>query len=136
MAYVPSADGNLFAIHPENGKTVWRTAVGGVNDVVLTDPFLYVTAGGVIHCFNAATGQILWEQDLNLPEISSPVLYGNWLAVIATKGQLYFLNRLTGDIHHSWHVKGGSYGDPVVNDNLLYVLSNAARLYAFEFKGE
>lgn len=134
LAYVTSADGNLFALEPETGNTVWSIPVGSVNDVVLVEPFLYVTAGGVVHCFRSENGQSLWEQDLNLPETSSPVIYGNWLATVATKGQIYFIHRLTGDILHSWHVKGGSYSDPVLQGRRLYLLSNASRLYAFEFK--
>lgn len=134
LAYVTSADGKLFALDSKDGTIVWQANAGSVNNVVLQEPYLYVAAGGVVHCFSSESGESLWEQDLQLPEISSPAIYGQWLVVVATKGKAYFLDRLTGDIRHSWFVKGGALSDPVIDGNHLYLLSNASRLYQFEFK--
>jgi len=135
LAYVASADGKFFALDPRTGQSVWQVPVGSVNDAVLQDGFLYVTAGGVTYCFRGDNGQTVWEQALEeVDESSSPVVYGKWLAVVATKGKIYFLDRETGDIKRSWFVKGGSYSDPVLQGNRLFLLSNASRLYSFEFK--
>lgn len=134
LAYVTSADGRLFALDPASGEIVWKASIGSVNNASLSGSYLYVSAEGVVYALKADTGEILWEQDLQLPEISSPVLYQNWIAVVATKGKLYFLNRKTGDITFSLHVRGGSYGDPVVKGDQLYLLSNASRLYAYKFE--
>ena len=133
-AYVTSADGGLYALNPWNGDIFWQAPVGGVNEVALADAHLYATAGGVLYSFQKASGKILWEQDLEVPEVSSPVIYENRLAAVATKGRAFFLDRLTGDILYSWYVRGGSYSDPVLDGKRLYILSNAGRLYAFEFK--
>ena len=132
--YVSSADGKLFAFNPQNGAVVWEAPIGGVNDAVVADSFLYVTAGGVVYCLQAKNGQTLWEQDLQLPEISSPAVYKDWIVVAATKGRAYFLDRKNGDILYSWYVRGGSYSDPVVDGNQVFILSNAARLYSFQFR--
>lgn len=134
VAYVSSADGRLFALNPQNGQILWDADVGGVNDAFFAEPFLYVTAGGVVYCFKAKSGEILWEQDLEIPESSSPVVYKDWLVVVATKGRAYFLDKNSGDILYSWYVRGGSYSDPVMEGKRVYILSNAGRLYAFEFK--
>lgn len=134
LAYLASADGKLFALHPGDGSVVWQAQTGGVNEAAPADSFLYATADGIIHCFQADTGQILWEQDLQVPELSSPAVYGPWLVVVATQGKMYFLDRKTGDITNFWHVKGGSFSDPVMDGKWLYLLSNSARLYRFEFK--
>lgn len=135
-AYVTSADGGLFAFRPQDGTILWRSPVGGVNDVVIADPYLYVTAKGIVYCFQRESGKILWEQDLQIPEISSPAVYQNWLVVVATKGRLFVLDRNSGDIVYRWYVRGGSYGDPVIDGNRVYLLSNASRLYAFQFRGD
>lgn len=133
-AYVTSADGQLFAFHPQTGAIFWQAPVGSVNDVALADPYIYVAARGIVYCLQKETGQVLWEQDLDTAEISSPVIYRDWLAVVATKGRIFFLDRNSGDILYRWYVRGGSYADPVAAGNRLYLLSNAGKLYAFQFR--
>lgn len=134
LAYLTSADGKLFALNPNDGSIVWQAQSGGANEVAVADSFLYVTADGVVSCFKAESGQILWEQDLQVPGLSSPAVYGPWLVVAATQGKMFFLDRNTGDIVNFWHVKGGSFSDPLLDGQWLYLLSNSARLYRFEFK--
>lgn len=133
LAYVSSTDGKLFALNPENGKTAWQAEAGGVNNAFVSDSFLYTTQGGKVSCFEAKTGNILWEQSLEVPEFSSPIVYKDWVVVSATKGKTYFLDKKGGDVLYSWYVRGGSYGDPVLADNQIYLLSNASRLYDFQF---
>lgn len=133
IAYIASADEKLFAINPANGTTLWEAPIGGANTLAFEDPYLYATAQGVVHCLKADSGEIVWEQNLDIPELSSPVLYGPWLASASTKGPLYFLNRMNGDVYQSWHVKGGSLSQPILQGKRLYLLSNTGRLYSFEF---
>lgn len=134
LAYVTSADQKLFALNPANGEIIWTAPIGSVNDVAFAEPFLYVSAGGVIYCLKADSGEVSWEQQLNHPALSAPAIYDKWLAVVAAKGEIFFFDRQGGDLYHSWHVKGGSYSDPIVEGNFLYLLSNASRLYGFEFR--
>ena len=134
LAYVSSAEGRMFALNPKTGEIVWEAPFGGVNDAALADDLLYVTAGGVVYCVKAASGEQIWEQALDIPGISSPALYDKWLAVVATKGKIYFVDRINGDVLYGYYVKGGSYSSPIMVENRLYLLSNASRLYAFQYK--
>ena len=133
VAYVTSADNHLFALNPNNGETLWIAPMGNVNNALLYKDALYVTANGIVYSLKPDSGEIVWEQNLNVAEISSPAAYGEWLTVVATKGKTYFLDRNKGDILHSWFVKGGSYSDPILLENRVFLLSNASRLYSFEF---
>lgn len=132
-AYVSSADNRFFALNPANGEILWEAPMGNVNNALLYEDFLYVTANGIIYALKPDSGEMVWEQNLKVPEISSPAVYGKWLAVVATNGKVYFLDRIKGDILHGWFVKGGGYSDPVFSGNRLFLLSNASRLYSFEF---
>ena len=133
VAYVSSADNHFFALNPNSGAILWEAPMGNVNNALLYNEALYVTSSGIVYSLKPDSGEILWEQNLEVAEISAPAVYGNWLTVVATKGKTYFLDRNSGDILHSWFVKGGSYSDPILSENRLFLLSNASRLYGFEF---
>ncbi|MDO8494160.1 MAG: PQQ-binding-like beta-propeller repeat protein [Deltaproteobacteria bacterium] len=133
-AYLMTADGKLFAINPANGSVYWTAPYGGVDHLVMADTFIYGTSGSKIFALQKEGGETAWEQELPLSALSAPAVRGDVLTVAATKGKVYFLNRLTGDIDYSWHTRGGSYSDPVTDQNHVYILSNAARLYSFRYK--
>ncbi len=133
-AYVSSADGKFFALDPKTGESVWETPFGGVNNATVSGDILYVTAGSTVYAVRAESGEPIWEQNLDIPGVSAPVIYDKWLSVVATKGKIFFLDKMQGDILYGYYVKGGSYSDPIMDQNRLYILSNASRLYAFQYK--
>lgn len=134
LAYLSSADGKFYALNPENGQTVWEVPVGSVNSAALAGNNLYLAAGGILYSFEADSGKTIWEQNFEVTEISSPAIYEKWIAVVATQGKIYVLDRQSGDVLFSWFVKGGGFSNPVISDNQLFLLSNASRLYSFKFK--
>jgi outer membrane protein assembly factor BamB len=75
----------LVAIKPDGqgdvtkSKIVWQTREGAyyVPSPVCKDSFLFTTmTTGKVHCIEAATGKILWTEDLGL-QYSSPVVADN-----------------------------------------------------------
>lgn len=135
-----SADGRLLVLDLKTGTTVWEAPIGGANRSVFVGNRLYVAADGVLRLLNLENGQTLWEQDFGLSEISAPALYKEWIVVAGamgvtgTKGKVFVLNQISGDIVFEWELWGGVLSDPVVEGNRLYLLSNAAHLDAFQFR--
>jgi len=135
--YVATADRHVFCLDPDqNGQVKWAMDdVGGVNDLLLTQDTLYISGDSVLAAATAAQGNLLWEQDLEVPGISSPAIGANVVAVAATKGRFYLLDPLTGDIVFSRYIRGGgSFSDPLFVDDNLVLLSNSGRLYFFKIK--
>ncbi len=133
--YAATADKNLFCVEPKNGNILWNiSGKGGVNDIALSQEFLFVSNNGVISKIDAANGTIFWEQDLETPEISSPAISNGIIAVISTKDKFYLIDADTGDIIYDRFIRGGSFGDPLFIGDTLYILSNSSRLYAFKIK--
>ena len=132
--YLPTADGNLYALNGKDGKIIWSAPMGGVNNPILSGDRLYLTAQGALYALEAQQGKVLWEQDLGVPEISTPGLLGKFLAVAATRGKMYFVDREAGDVYYSRYLPKGSYSEPVVQGNRMYLLSNKGRLFCFELK--
>ena len=75
---------HILALTPE-GKIKWRTNRGVAyvpSPISVGDFFLVVSDSGVAHCFEAATGKILWAERLGEHHAS----------LVAANGVVYFLN--------------------------------------------
>jgi outer membrane protein assembly factor BamB len=103
----------LFGIRPDGQgdvtatKVVWRTKEGApyVPSLITAGEWLFASsAGKVTHCYEAATGNILWKEPMGLHH-ASPV---------AVNGLLYFLND-DGVMHV---VKAGSKFELVARNEL------------------
>lgn len=80
LAIRPDGNGNVTDTH-----IVWRTIRGVAyvpSPIIQGDYFLVVSDGGVAHCFNAATGAILWQERLGEHHAS----------LVSADGRVYFLN--------------------------------------------
>lgn len=132
--YVATADRKVFCVDYKMGNVLWSIPdLGGVNDVVISGDKLFVSGGGILSKVEAGSGTMIWDQDLETPEISSPAVNENDIvAVVSTKDKFYLIDSGTGDIMYDRYVRGGSFGDPLFMGKRLYILSNSSRLYAFE----
>lgn len=130
--YVATADRKVFCLDPANGNIVWSDDdAGGPNDLTIDNGKLYATGGGVLSVMNSANGDVLWEQDFETPEISSPAVSNKTVAVITTSNKFYLVDDDTGDIMFDRVVRKGSFGDPLFVDNRLYMISNTGVVYSF-----
>jgi outer membrane protein assembly factor BamB len=80
LAIKPDGTGNVTKTH-----IVWRTTKGVAyvpSPIVEGDYFLIVSDGGVAHCFEAATGQLLWQERLGEHHAS----------LVSAQGLVYFLS--------------------------------------------
>ncbi|MFH0800215.1 MAG: PQQ-binding-like beta-propeller repeat protein [Pseudomonadota bacterium] len=132
--FVSSADGQMKALDPATGQVLWTADAGGVNDILFRDGRLYASGGGVLSAVDPATGDIFWQQDLETPEISSPVAGEHFIAVASTVDKVYLIDSDTGDIIYERFVGKGSFGDPLVVADRLYLLANKSLLFEFKVK--
>jgi outer membrane protein assembly factor BamB len=84
-------DHHILAIQPDGtgnvtgSKIVWRTTKGVAyvpSPLCLGDYFLVVSDSGIAHCFEAASGKILWAERMGEHHTS----------LVAAQGCVYFLN--------------------------------------------
>ncbi|MEI7732212.1 MAG: PQQ-binding-like beta-propeller repeat protein [Verrucomicrobiota bacterium] len=82
LAIDPHGNGNVTQTHIR-----WRTNKGVAyvpSPIVEGDYFLVVSDGGVAHCFEAATGELLWQERTGEQHAS----------LVSANGLVYFLNDL------------------------------------------
>lgn len=132
--FASSADGVLAALDPATGAVLWTADAGGANDVIEHDGALYASGQGVLTSLDPATGGIRWQQELKVPEISTPVAGGHFVAVASTTDKFYLIDRDTGDVAYARFVGKGSLGDPAIEGDDIYLLSNNGRLFTFSVK--
>ncbi len=105
-----SAPSELTALEPENGEERWvvgweeeRQAVS----LAMSEGLLYVwDATGSLAAIDAATGAILWttptgddsSAQVRGSETTTPVVGGDWVAVVTGAGNLTVFERTTGQI--------------------------------------
>ena len=97
--------------------------VGYVPSPVLLDGLLYAVADqGLMRCYNAADGKVLWEQDFKAPFYSSPTLVGNSIYAFDRKGKGYIVpcGRTAGAIVTN-ELTSGVFATPVMLEGRLYL---------------
>jgi hypothetical protein len=80
LAIKPDGRGNVTQTH-----IVWRTVKGVAyvpSPIIAGDYFLIVSDAGVAHCFEAASGTLLWQERLGVHHAS----------LVSAAGLVYFLN--------------------------------------------
>lgn len=132
--FVSTAGGALFCLDSGSGRAIWEIDAGGSNDLLYHEGKLYASGGNTLTSLDPDTGRIFWQQELNEPALSSPAGGDHYVAVAATTDKLYLVDSDTGDILFERYIRKGSFGDPVVAGELLYVLSNSGRMFAFKVK--
>lgn len=133
--YLTTADRNVFCLDGTNGTVVWSNSeTGGPNDLALSEGRLFASGGGVLAAIMAADGSVIWEQDFEIPEISSPSVYDKIVAVADTKEKFYLVDTDTGDVILERFIKKGSFGDPLFVGDRVYLIANTGLLYGFSVK--
>jgi outer membrane protein assembly factor BamB len=136
MVYIPSADGNLYALNATNGQKVWSysnilVTVDNGGSVPFVNGAVYVLSGsnGAIKALNAETGVQLWSSSTTdcepFPIVVGDVLYiggiNNLFAFNATDGSWLWNSNQTGEILSS----------PAYANGVVYVDSTNGNIYAF-----
>lgn len=132
IIYVSSADGTTFAINPSNGDTIWTIERGGANDLAVDGGDLYISGLGKLSAISLKSGNLIWEQEFEGSELSSPATKDGMIVLADTKDKIYVINAKTGDIEYKRFLGRGSFGKPVIDGDTVYILTNTSRVFALQ----
>ena len=136
-----SHSGILVSIDLRTGDRVWEQDVGGTHMPWVAGNYIYVLANDRdLACLMRSDGHVRWvqplprygdEKDKTDPLLwSGPVLAGNRLIVISSKGEALSISPYTGKFLGRVEFSNGVYLDPVVAGRSLYVITDQADLTA------
>ncbi|WP_415899051.1 outer membrane protein assembly factor BamB [Neptuniibacter sp. QD48_11] len=137
MLYVTSYQGRLVAINPFRAQVVWAQDVSSYRSMAEGFGNIYVSeADDSVQAFDRGSSASVWRQTkLQYRSITAPVSLGSEIAVADRQGYIHFLSQIDGRFiaRHKLD-SSGVYGDMIVKDDVLYVLTNGGRLAALSLQ--
>jgi outer membrane protein assembly factor BamB len=133
VVYATAHGGRTVAVQGRTGERIWSANVASTQGPYVAGESVYVVdSGGQLVALNRRTGQTLWTA--KLPDSntwSGPVLAGGQLWLVSAKGMLAGVDGATGRVTSQLAVGGPAFIPPITAGGRLYVLTDNARLVAF-----
>jgi len=126
--------GRMVATTLSDGQRLWSLSIPGIQaPAVAGDSIFVVDTGGQLMAISRVDGKVAWTTRLpGATTWSGPVLAGGRLWLSSNKGQLVGAEASTGKVDVQLKLSAPSYIAPIVADGRLYVLTDDARLIAFQ----
>jgi outer membrane protein assembly factor BamB len=142
-----SGDGQLWAMQPRTGKTVWNLPLSrmgiSVSPLVTTDGRVFVSHSEEIEFGNTMgtvvavdgkqsgnlTGKELWRQFEIMAGKSSPIMVDDRLYVVDDRAKLYVYDAKTGKEITMKKLGSVSRSTPVYGDGKIYYCTNSGQWY-------
>ena len=135
--------GVMTAFDLRTGQRVWSVPAGSLSiPLVAGDVVFSATTTGQVAALSKLDGTVLWLQQLEnfknekkrkkRTVWTGPLLAGNRLLVASSSGDITVLDPRSGDILKEMKVGSGVFVPPVIANETVYVLTDAAKLVAFK----
>jgi outer membrane protein assembly factor BamB len=125
--------GRMVATSQKTGERLWSLSVPSIQPPwVAGDSVFVVDTAGQLMAVTRRDGKIQWTTKMpGGGAWSGPVLAGNRLWLTSAKGQLVSVEASSGKVATTQDIGSPIFIAPVVAGGRLYVLTDKARLYAF-----
>lgn len=130
--YAAAYSGALLALDPETGAPVWTFRAPLVSRVTSAGGLVIAEGATQLHGLSPATGQPVWSVGFKGAAAGAPVVAGRWLLVPTESGGLRFIEPSSGRTLRVFDGGSGVAGEPGVDGERVYVLSNRGVLYALD----
>ncbi len=133
VVFAAAHGGRTTALQARTGERIWSAAVASTQGPVVAGDNVFVAgANGQLVALNRRTGQTLWTAKLPDSNVwSGPVLAGGQLWLVSGRGAMVGVDGATGRIVTQVSLGAPAYVPPIVAGGRLYVLTDNARLIAF-----
>ena len=138
---VVSHAGGIVSIDLRSGRRNWAQQIDGVQTPVVVDDYIFaVLSDGVLICLARETGGVFWVKKLPVTqsgdtaatEWAGPVLVGGALLLVSSDSQGIIVDPSNGHITAQISLEGEGFLAPVVANETVYILTDNARLTAYQ----
>jgi outer membrane protein assembly factor BamB len=132
--YAATYQGRVSSLDLNTGKSHWTHDISSYTGLIADNERVYVSdAKGHLWAFDNNSGAVDWRQtQLEYRNITGPAVIGNYVVVGDEEGYLHWMSKQDG--HFVARVRVDSSGilaSPVVDNNILYVVTRDGRLAAY-----
>ncbi|MFV1994284.1 MAG: PQQ-binding-like beta-propeller repeat protein [Verrucomicrobiales bacterium] len=136
-----ATDPFVISYDPATGDELWRVECLEAGEVaptpVLADGVLYVAADFVAFtAIDIKTREILWQLDSDIPGVSTPVVYGDFLIYGLADGALVCRDVGSGDEIWYEFTDDGFYASPLLVGDRVYLIDRSGKMHIFPASGE
>ena len=131
--FVAGFQGRVAMLALDSGQIWWSRELSSYRGLALDGETLYVTtADSSVQAMRRRDGTPLWQQDRLLRRgLTTPVVDGSSLVLADFEGYVHWLDRTSGAlVGRIKTAKGRVTNAPVVADGIVYVQTDAGRLFA------
>jgi outer membrane protein assembly factor BamB len=138
--YVGDAEGNVYALNENDGKTLWHYEVGAaVKGAIAYDrgDVFFGAYDGYLYALNATTGKLVWRTSSARDLFGGHGTFYSGAAVAysriylgSTDGKVYSFGERTGKLRWATTTGGFVYGSPAVWNGSVYIGSYSHTFYA------
>ena len=135
-----TADPIVAGYNIQNGNEIWavEAMMGEVGpSVAFSDGVVF--AGNEyarLVAIDASSHEILWENDMYLPEAASPLAHDGLLIIATSYGVLVCYDTKTGDQYWEDDVGTTLYSSPIYADEKLFMMDNDGVMRIYDFAKE
>lgn len=133
--------GVMTAFDFRTGQRVWTQPAGSIGMPWIAGDFIFtVTTDGKVAALSKINGSVIWVQQLETfkkPKKrkgrivwSGPVLAGERLVVVSSRGRMLIINPYDGSIIEERKVGGSVMVPPIIANETIYMLTDKAKLIA------
>jgi len=141
QVYAISHAGRMVALNARTGARVWDQLIGGTETPWLAGDFIFlITNEAEVVCLWRRDGRVRWVLPLarygdpgrrqDVIQWSGPVLAGDRLIVVSSKGQALAISPYSGDAIGQIRIPAGAYLAPIVAESNLVILTDSGDLLA------
>jgi outer membrane protein assembly factor BamB len=140
--YAVGQGGRMVALEIVTGRRLWEEDFAGLATPWVAGEWVFVvTDDAKLVCIARGTGKIRWISQLphfknekkhkGLITWKGPVLAGNRLVLVNSRGQIDFVSPQTGKIERTIETKSSFSLSPVVANDTLYLLDQDGQILAY-----
>ena len=141
LIYVVSHAGQLAAIDIRSGQKTWEAPVASLQMPWVAGDYIFlVSIEGEVACLQREDGAVVWVSKLRRYQNekkkkgriawAGPILAGNELILVSTRGDLVKVSPKTGQIISNKEIGDSFIVPPIVADATVFVLSENGKLTA------
>jgi outer membrane protein assembly factor BamB len=133
--------GRMASYELTSGQRLWEINIAGISTPTVVGEWVFVvTSDAKLLCVARATGKIRWISQLRRFQKekkkdkairwTGPVLAGSRLILVSTRGNLVYVDPMTGAVQADIDMDRSMSLSPVVANNMLYLLADDGKLTA------